>query len=151
MLSNLYNPLMQKKVFFVISLLLVVCGCSVHKAASNDGVAFNDIKNSKYKSALLARGMERIDTVENKNGTVTETYRAVARKSGVNYLRAAGHGAMDVMTLGLWEVVGTPVEGAISNNRPYIIAKATYADKTSEEIEQLDIYDHKGIKLNKKK
>jgi hypothetical protein len=25
--------------------------------------------------------------------------------------RAAFHGAMDVMTLGLWEVVGTPIEG----------------------------------------
>jgi hypothetical protein len=25
--------------------------------------------------------------------------------------RAIGHGAMDVLTLGLWEVVGTPIEG----------------------------------------
>jgi hypothetical protein len=25
--------------------------------------------------------------------------------------RAIGHGAMDVMTLGLWEVIGTPIEG----------------------------------------
>ena len=25
--------------------------------------------------------------------------------------RAIGHGVMDVLTLGIWEVVGTPVEG----------------------------------------
>lgn len=25
--------------------------------------------------------------------------------------RAIGHGAMDVLTLGLWEVIGTPIEG----------------------------------------
>ena len=25
--------------------------------------------------------------------------------------RAVGHGVMDVLTLGLWEVVGTPIEG----------------------------------------
>jgi len=25
--------------------------------------------------------------------------------------RAIGHGAMDVLTLGIWELVGTPIEG----------------------------------------
>jgi hypothetical protein len=30
--------------------------------------------------------------------------------------RAIGHGVMDVLTLGLWEVVGTPIEGIIGDN-----------------------------------
>jgi hypothetical protein len=28
--------------------------------------------------------------------------------------RAIGHGVMDVLTFGVWEIVGTPVEGASS-------------------------------------
>ena len=31
--------------------------------------------------------------------------------------RAIGHGIMDFMTLGLWEVVGTPIEGFQGNTR----------------------------------
>lgn len=29
--------------------------------------------------------------------------------------RAAGHAALDILTLGLWELVGTPIEGAASD------------------------------------
>ena len=25
--------------------------------------------------------------------------------------RAIGHGVMDILTLGLWEIIGTPIEG----------------------------------------
>jgi hypothetical protein len=128
--------------------LLNLFGCSVYKAASNDGVSVSDVKGCQYKASLLAKGMERVDTKEHPDGKVTETYRAKARKNGLNYVRAAGHGAMDVITLGLWEVVGTPVEGAISNNRHYIIAKATYPNKTTEEIEQLEIFDANGKKVH---
>ena len=35
--------------------------------------------------------------------------------------RALGHLAMDVMTLGTWEIIGTPVEGASSSKTTLII------------------------------
>lgn len=142
--KKMYSMFLKTPLLFVGFAVFMTSGCSVYKAASNDGVAVRDIKTAKYKSALLSKGMERIDSVENKDGTITETYKAVARKSGANYVRAAGHGALDVMTLGLWEVVGTPVEGAISNNRRFIIAKATYANKASDDIQKLSIYDDSG-------
>lgn len=80
--------------------------------------------------------MEIVDRHTEKNGKYIETYRAKAGKSGFNYVRAAGHGALDVLTLGLWEVAGTPVEGAISNNRGYITARVTYTQKESDKIEK---------------
>lgn len=150
MYSKIQNQSVLRNIllgFILLNLIGFLTGCSVYKAASNEGIAVCDIKKCKYKGSLLAKGMERIDTIESPNGKVTETYRAKARKSGVNYVRAAGHGAMDVMTLGLWEVVGTPVEGAISNNRHFIVAKATYANKSTEEIEQLEIFDANGKKV----
>ena len=33
-------------------------------------------------------------------------------RKGVKVARAIGHGAADVMTLGLWEVVGRPTEAS---------------------------------------
>ena len=88
-----------------------------------------------------------LDRRESKTGEYSEIYRAVARKSWANYVRAVGHGALDVMTLGLWEVVGTPIEGAISNNRGYITAHATYASKNSDVAKTVEIYDANGKKI----
>lgn len=39
--------------------------------------------------------------------------------------RAIGHGVMDVLTLGLWEIVGTPVEG-VQGDKKYLTV--TYDD-----------------------
>ncbi len=46
--------------------------------------------------------------------TNTDTFIACKGKE-VSTGRAIGHGIMDVLTLGLWEVIGTPVE-AISDS-----------------------------------
>lgn len=42
---------------------------------------------------------KRVDTYEYETGNEPSAGRAI------------GHGVMDILTLGLWEVVGTPVEG----------------------------------------
>ncbi|HJZ24621.1 MAG TPA: hypothetical protein VJ201_09305 [Candidatus Babeliales bacterium] len=135
-------------VLFLIAYGLILSGCSVYKAASNEGVSVSDVCKCRTRGCLLSHGMEIIDRHKEKDGTYMETYRAVARKSGINYARAAGHGALDVMTLGLWEVVGTPVEGAISNNRGYITLRATYQYEGAEKIEKAEIYDANGNKVS---
>jgi hypothetical protein len=38
-------------------------------------------------------------------------------RKGVKVARTIGHGAADVMTLGLWEVVGTPTEATLNGHR----------------------------------
>ena len=35
--------------------------------------------------------------------------------------RAIGHGVMDVLTLGLWEVLGTPIEGVAANTEVHTV------------------------------
>jgi hypothetical protein len=120
---------------------VALSGCAVYKASQNDGVSVKDIQRCQTKLCLLNIGMQRIDKHTEKNGQYVEIYRARIRKDGTNYLRAAGHGALDVATMGLWEVVGTPVEGAISNNRGYVTAKVTYANRTSDTIKNVVIHD----------
>lgn len=118
--------------------------CSVYKASSNEGISVRDIRNCTTKGCLLAHRMEFVDKHTLKDGKIIETYKAPAKKTGLNYLRAAGHGVMDVATLGIWEVAGTPIEGAISNNPNYVVARATYADEISSEIEKLEITSPNG-------
>lgn len=134
------------KISYVL-LALFVSGCSVYKAASNDGVSVTDVRKCHSKGCYLSLGMEILDKHTDKNGNYIETYRAKARKSGFNYVRAAGHGALDVMTLGLWEVAGTPVEGALSNNRGYITARVVYKSKDSDIIEKIEVHDADGLKV----
>jgi hypothetical protein len=145
---------MTNKFITIISLfiaVIVLSGCSVYKAASNEGVSVSDVSKCKKKGCFLSLGMDIIDNHKNENGSYTETYRAVARKGGGNYIRAAGHGVLDVATLGLWEVAGTPVEGALSNNRGFITVMATYAHKEAPEIDHMEIYDANGNKVIAKK
>jgi hypothetical protein len=130
-----------------VALTLFISSCSVYKAASNDGVEVSDVRKCHSRGCYLSLGMEILDKHTEENGKYTETYRAKARKSGFNYVRAAGHGALDVMTLGLWEVAGTPVEGALSNNRGYITARVVYASKNSDIIEKIEVHDADGLKV----
>jgi len=39
--------------------------------------------------------------------------------------RAAFHGAMDVLTLGAWEIVGTPVEGFTGDKKTVMVSYDT--------------------------
>ena len=57
-------------------------------------------------------------TTETKNGQRVEIFSFVqGYRKGVKVARTIGHGAADVMTLGLWEVVGTPTEATLNGHR----------------------------------
>lgn len=134
--------------FFVVCLLLLLQSCSVYKAASSEGVSIKNVKKCRERGCFLSLGMDVVDHKLNDDNKYVETYRAKAKKDGTNYLRAVGHGALDIATWGLWEVAGTPIEGAISNNLGYITAIVTYPDSTNcGIIEDIEIYDASGNKL----
>ena len=125
----------------------VLSGCSVYRAAQNDGVSVSDIKHCDTKVCFMSHGMKIVDHHTEKNGHYVEFYRAVARKSGFNYVRSAGNAALDVATIGLWEIAATPIEGALSNNRGYVTAKVTYENKESNNILKMELFDSKGKKV----
>ena len=56
--------------------------------------------------------------LETKDGRRVEVFSFVqGYRKGVRVARTIGHGAADVMTLGLWEVVGTPTEATLNGHR----------------------------------
>jgi hypothetical protein len=91
--------------------LIALSGCSVGMALSGKenpdlgsikvGTTRGEVElhlGPPVRSAAVASG-SRTDVYEYEIGNEPSTGRAI------------GHGALDVVTLGLWEIVGTPIEG----------------------------------------
>lgn len=99
--------------FFVLMccLIFVFSGCSVFMASRQPGK--KDISLFKVgtpRSLLVAEFGAPIVT-EERNGKKYELFKFTQGYSGPSKVgRAMFHGAADVFTLGLWEVVGTPTE-----------------------------------------
>lgn len=139
---------LKKRAIVLFLIGTILPGCSVYKAASNSGISVEDIQMCKTQECFLSHGMEEISHNESNHKCI-KTYRAQAKKSSSSYWRAAAHGVADVMTVGLWEVAGTPIESSISDEKKYILAKITYTDMTCIEPESIKIYDEKGFVLTK--
>ncbi|OGW57001.1 MAG: hypothetical protein A2Z09_05475 [Nitrospirae bacterium RBG_16_43_8] len=97
--------------FLYIILLFSISGCSVGMALSGKedpnfaafrvGSTRGEVElqlGSPVSSVSIPEG-KRVDLYEYEIGNKPSTGRAI------------GHGVMDFLTLGLWEVVGTPIEG----------------------------------------
>lgn len=106
----------------VIALSMVVSififqGCSVFMAAKQpDRLNVELFKVGTPRSMLLAEfGLPVVS--EERDGKKYEIFKFVqGYSSGAKAGRAVFHGAADVFTLGLWEVVGTPTEGVFDGN-----------------------------------
>ena len=55
-------------------------------------------------------------SIQDKDGKWIDTYLIISGDEPSTG-RAIGHGAMDVLTLGLWEVIGTPFEAVVGKLR----------------------------------
>lgn len=102
---------------FVWALILAIIGlyltgCSVFMAATQpDKKDIGLFKIGTPRSMLLAEfGLPAV--AEERDGKKYKIYVFTqGYSSGAKAGRAVFHGAADVLTLGLWEVIGTPTEG----------------------------------------
>lgn len=93
--------------------LLTSSGCSVYNATQQpDKKDISLFRKGTPRSILLAEfGYPAAQTEH--DGTKWDLWRFKQGYSGgVKASRAVGHATMDVLTLGLWEVAGTPIESA---------------------------------------
>jgi outer membrane protein assembly factor BamE (lipoprotein component of BamABCDE complex) len=105
--------------FFAVALLaLPLSGCAVYMAANQP---------SEKNLALLSPGTPRNLIVSEFGTPITTETKDGARhdvikftqgySTGAKAARAIAHGAADVFTAGLWEAVGTPVEGTFNGDQ----------------------------------
>mgnify|MGYP001561735941 FL=1 len=100
----------EKGVLLVL-VLIVLSGCSVGMAISGKEEpnlsAFRVGSTRGEVELQLGSPVSSVTTPEGKRVDMYE-YELGNKPSGG---RAIGHGGMDLLTLGLWEVIGTPIEG----------------------------------------
>jgi hypothetical protein len=109
------------KNFMIVISLLCLCGCSVGMALSGKkepnigsikvGSTRGEVEmhlGPPTTSSTLENGM-RVDIYEYELGNEPSAGRAIA------------HGVMDILTLGLWEIVGTPIEAFQGEKRQITI------------------------------
>jgi hypothetical protein len=117
-------------------LIISTFGCSVFMAAKQPGLKDLDLlKVGTSRSMLLAEfGLPTVSDV--RDGKKSEIFKFVqGYSSGAKAGRAFFHGAADVVTLGLWEVVGTPTEAVFSGDE--MAYEVRYDD--TERIDQVTV------------
>ena len=113
---------------------LAATGCSPVLAARQPSRRNVDLLTPGMpRNVLLAELGQPVGT-EVKDGKRVEVFSFVqGYRKGVKVGRTIGHTAADVMTLGLWEVVGTPTEATLNGHQ--IAYEVTY--NTSDRVEQV--------------
>ncbi len=87
-------------------------GCSVYMATKQPDAKNVDLFTVGTSRTMMLAEFGMPAATETKNGRTYEIFKFVnGYSAGAKAGRAVFHGAADVVTLGLWEVVGTPTEG----------------------------------------
>ena len=97
--------------FLYIILLFSISGCSVGMAMSGkEDPNFGAFRVGSTRGEVELQLGSPISSVTTPEGMRVDLYEyEIGNKPSAG--RAIGHGVMDILTLGLWEVVGTPIEG----------------------------------------
>jgi hypothetical protein len=122
------------------AICLSTIGCSAYKAMNQP--------DEKDLTKILAIGSDRdlvraelgqpISYGKDNEGNETEVYSFVDGYSTANKSsRAVFHFAADVVTLGLWELVGNPVEGAYKGDK--LTYRVTYKNGKVIKAENLTV------------
>ena len=114
----------------VMSAGIAIGGCSVGMAMSGDEQKDTSILfPGSPRAVVIAKLGPPETTTKDAQGCYTDSY-ALVKGNAPSVGRAVAHGALDVFTLGLWEVVGTPMEmGAGREERSRLIIEYDAEDK----------------------
>lgn len=119
-----------------VGLLMSQTGCAVFMAAKQPPKKdLSVLKQGTPRSLLLAELGQPIAS-ETKNGkrvdvfSFTQGYSKPAKAA-----RAVFHGAADVFTLGLWEVVGTPTEAVFDGTKVALEVTYDQADRVENAVD----------------
>jgi hypothetical protein len=91
-------------------------GPAARKAASQSGATESEITGCETRSCfvgLLEYGGEVLQSRQSPDGSLEEIYQV--RRAKGSTVRSFTHGVLSVATLGIWNVVGYPIEGFMSS------------------------------------
>ena len=123
---------MQKSLKLICLLLIapMISGCAVGMALHGKrevDIASLHIGQPRDEVVMILGQPMKTQTTETGRLDIFECERGNAPSVG----RAVGHGIMDVLTWGIWEVVGTPIEG-LSSSKFYVTINYDKEDKVTK-------------------
>ncbi len=100
----------DRRLFLLMMVILFCTSCSVGMALSGTKATDTSVfYNGAERSFVMAKaGLPEV-SIQGKDGNWIDTY-LIVKGNEPSAGRAIGHGVMDVLTLGLWEGLGTPIE-----------------------------------------
>jgi hypothetical protein len=105
------------KITKALAVCILLSGCSVYMAAKQPDAKNVELFKVGTPRAMLLAEFGLPTVAETREGHKYEIYKFVnGYSAGAKAGRAVFHGAADMLTLGLWEVVGTPTEGVFSGD-----------------------------------
>lgn len=123
---------MAKHLLILFALAVALAGCSVSRAAKHEGAKLDEYQNCSNRNCFLAYNVEVMNREDKEDGTFVETYRAKIDKGSAG--RAVMHGLLDVVTIGLWEIAGTPIEGSKAKKNTIILEVEYDADESVKHV-----------------
>ncbi len=113
---------MNKQPIVIASLIVILSistsGCAVHMAATaQDRKDIKVLSVGNHRDLLRVELGEPVVTDTDGDGNKYDIFKfSKGFTGGEKFFHAAGHGVMDLATLGLWEIVGTPSESMSQTN-----------------------------------
>src|SRR5438094_902139 len=99
------------KLALILLLLGSTQGCSVVMAAKQPGKKDLSVLDVGTPRAMVLAELGQPTASETREGVKVDIFSFVQGYDKINKgIRTAGHAVGDVLTFGLWEVVGTPTE-----------------------------------------
>lgn len=109
--------MLVQRVLAMLVVAALLSGCGVYMAAKQPDKKNIDLFRVGTPRAMLLAEFGLPVVAEEKEGKKYEIYKFVdGYSTGAKAGRAVFHGAADLVTLGLWEIVATPTEGAFSGD-----------------------------------
>jgi hypothetical protein len=121
----------------VLLLLLAVSasGCSVAMAAHQPSRKDTDLLSPGVPRNLVLAELGAPVTSDIRDGKRVEVFSFVqGYRKGVRIGRTVGHATADVLTLGLWEVAGTPTEVVLDGTKVAYEVRFDANDKVEKVI-----------------
>jgi hypothetical protein len=106
-------------------LFLDLAGCSVYMAVKQPSKKNLEVMNIGTPRSLVLAEFGQPAAAETRDGKKVDVFSFVQGYSqGAKTGRAVFHGVADFMTLGMWEVVGTPAEAVLDGTK--VVYEITY-------------------------
>jgi hypothetical protein len=123
-------------VFFRMLFIATMSGCSVYMAAHQpDAKNLNVFAIGTPRNLVLAE-IGQAQATEIRDGKRVDVFSFVQGYSkGNKASRAIFHGAADVLTVGLWEVVGTPTEASFDGEKMAFEVTYDESDKVEKVVQ----------------